>query len=311
MSSENKLISICIPAYRRPENIRRLLQSISEQVFTNYEIVITDDSPDESVHEVVRQFSHLHIIYYKNEKALGTPSNWNFGISKAKGEWIKIMHDDDWFFDKWSLQKFHEAAVQSRQLFIFSEYMNVFENGRKKRIRFPYLWRNKIIKNPMVLLARNVVGPPSVTLIHCSIVERYDDSLKWRVDMEYYIRLLKTFKSYHLLNETLIKVGIGDTQVTNDCINHADVELPEGYTLLNKYGVKPLNNILVYDAWWRIFRNTKVKNEKQLSRYGQWPQAILNMLFHQKKVPEALLNIGFFSKIFMSISYFLNKPYLK
>ena len=49
-------------------------------------------------------------MYYKNIKVLGTPENWNESIRKAKGAWIKLMHDDDWFANENSLQKFYEAS---------------------------------------------------------------------------------------------------------------------------------------------------------------------------------------------------------
>ena len=42
-------ISICIPAYKNTTYVGRLLDSISEQTFTDYEVVVTDDSPDDSV----------------------------------------------------------------------------------------------------------------------------------------------------------------------------------------------------------------------------------------------------------------------
>ena len=66
-------ISICIPAYQRPENIKRLLQSIAVQTFRDLEVVITDDSPDDSVKNVLQEFSILPVHFIKNETALGTP----------------------------------------------------------------------------------------------------------------------------------------------------------------------------------------------------------------------------------------------
>ncbi|HVG40418.1 MAG TPA: glycosyltransferase family 2 protein, partial [Chitinophagaceae bacterium] len=119
MSNFNNIISICIPAYKRPENIARLLQSISIQTCKNYEIIITDDSPDDSLIKVLQKYSHLPIQYYKNETALGTPANWNYGISKASGEWIKLMHDDDWFSSEKSLQHFADHTADKKK-FIFS-----------------------------------------------------------------------------------------------------------------------------------------------------------------------------------------------
>jgi glycosyltransferase involved in cell wall biosynthesis len=312
MNLERVLISICIPAYKRPENLRRLLRSVSSQVFQNYEIVISDDSPDDSVSKVVNEFKNLPIKYYLNKRPLGTPANWNFAISKAVGKWIKLMHDDDWFYDEQSLQNFAHAANETQSKFIFSEYFDVFENGGRKKSTFPPTWKNRILNNPVTLLSENVIGPPSVTLIHESIKEQYDERMKWRVDIDFYIRLLLAQKDYRFIPQPLINVGIGSTQVTNSCLNNPVVELPEGWLLLVKYGPARLKNVRVYDAWWRIIRNVKVRSAGQLGEYApgkKWPEAIIKMISHQSIIPYWLLKVGPFSKLLMVISYALNRKY--
>src|SRR5687767_8300464 len=94
----NPLVSICIPAYKNVSYLGRLLDSIAEQTFADFEVVITDDSPDNSVEDFLKNYSRIETIsYYRNVPACGTPENWNAGIRKARGKWIKLMHDDDWF----------------------------------------------------------------------------------------------------------------------------------------------------------------------------------------------------------------------
>jgi glycosyltransferase involved in cell wall biosynthesis len=306
-------ISICIPAYKRPGNIRRLLGSVAIQSFRDYEIIITDDSPDDSVKNALADFSTLPIVYFKNEQALGTPANWNFAISKASGQWIKIMHDDDWFADKDSLKYFAEEAGKQKH-FIFSGYTNIFETGEKAEQSFPPLWRKRILTNPLTLMARNVIGPPSVTMVHHSIKEQYDSFMKWRVDIDFYIRVLQKEKAYSVIEKPLINVGISASQVTKDCFNIPEVELPEALLMLEKYGLTPLRNIIVYDAWWRMLRNLGIRSKKQLFRhtpYGQWPEAVVNIAKHESRIPEGLLKIGVLSKFFMVISYCINRKFLR
>lgn len=307
-----KKISVCIPSYKRPDNIKRLLQSIAIQTFRDYEVIITDDSPDDSVKSVVDQFSELPIFYFQNEKPLGTPANWNYAVSLAKGEWIKLMHDDDWFRSEDSLQQFAQKTNE-KKIFIFSGYTTVFERGDGKKSRFPFLLKKMLIKNPVTLLAKNVIGTPSVTLVHRSFSELYDERMKWRVDIDYYIRLLKKEKIFALIEEPLVNVGMSAGQVTNYTINRPEVELPEGLLLLEKYGVSSLKHLLVYDAWWRILRNTGVRRKEQLYQFapnGNWPAVIIKMVIHQSKFSKKLLQIGPASKIIMFISYLLNRKYL-
>jgi glycosyltransferase involved in cell wall biosynthesis len=308
-------ISICIAAYNRTSFLKRLLDSVHIQTFKNFEVIVTDDSPGAEVEEVCKQYeSNFKLLYKKNVPALGTPANWNEAIKHANGEWIKLMHDDDWFANEHSLELFAKETAQNKK-FIFSAYDNVFENnGSTEKKLFPAHWRQRIIKNPVTLLNTNVIGPPSVTLIHRSITEQYDTNMKWRVDIDFYIRLLKIEQTFSYINTPLINVGISDSQVTNSCINKPEVELPEGLLLLIKYDVAPLKNILVYDAWWRIIRNVGVRGRKDIEHYTmhqQWPAVILSMVDQQSKILPSVLKIGVFSKFFMFLSYLANQRYLK
>src|SRR3954465_8010288 len=104
---KSPLVSICVPAYKRVEFLQRLLESIAIQRFSDFEVVVTDDSNNQSVKELLENYrDRFSITYHKNEKQLGTPENWNACISIAKGKWIKLMHDDDWFNDDSSLEEF-------------------------------------------------------------------------------------------------------------------------------------------------------------------------------------------------------------
>lgn len=313
MDHKKPYISICIPAYKRPENIDRLLQSISIQSFKDYEVIITDDSMDDSLQPVLQKYSYLPILYFKNVQALGTPANWNYGISKASGEWIKIMHDDDWFSSTTSLEEFDEHT-KSRRKFIFSAYKNITAGiGEEIPMLFPESWKKRIIKEPVTLLSNNVIGPPSVTLVHRSITENYDESMKWRVDLDFYIRVLKSEKNYEYIKNHLVNVGVSSSQVTNYCLNQPEVELPEGLSMLKKYGVQPLKDIRVYDAWWRIIRNLGIRNIDQLQQYTQieeWPKAILNIIRQQSHITPHILRIGAISKFLMSLSFIQNQKYL-
>ena len=122
---ESPLISICIPAYKNIEHLERLLNSISKQIFKNFEVVITDDTPDDSVSQFVAQSNfEFALTYFKNYKSLGTPENWNEAVRKSSGEYIKLMHNDDWFASPDALSEFVYALEKKpkMQILLFSIY---------------------------------------------------------------------------------------------------------------------------------------------------------------------------------------------
>ncbi|MDE1192482.1 MAG: glycosyltransferase [Arachidicoccus sp.] len=124
----SNLISICIPAYKNPTLLKRLLDSITMQTFKDFEIIITDDSPNNEIELLIEiyksRFASLH--YFKNSHSLGSPENWNESIRKASGKWIKIMHHDDFFLHKDALTIFASSAKNvTIENFIFSGFQEI------------------------------------------------------------------------------------------------------------------------------------------------------------------------------------------
>ncbi len=79
-------VSICIPAYKHPHFLKRCLDSVLEQDFSDYEIVITDDSPDNTLQKLVSAtYNDDRIRYYKNEKPLGSPPQLERSYKESTG----------------------------------------------------------------------------------------------------------------------------------------------------------------------------------------------------------------------------------
>ncbi|HWH63020.1 MAG TPA: glycosyltransferase [Ginsengibacter sp.] len=308
---EVPLISICIPAYKRVTYLQRLFDSISIQTFKDYEVIVTDDSPDESVGSFVNEFRGIeNIRYYKNIKVLGTPENWNESIRKANGEWIKLMHDDDWFADKDSLQIFCEATLKNADCsFFFSAYKNVNKKSNFEQPVYLNWWGDFLLNlNPLNVFKKQFIGAPSSTLIRRNVGLFYDSNFKWVVDFEYYIRCLRKIKKYHYINTILINVGLNEEQVTKYSFRIPEVEIPENQLLIEKLGYNILRNIFVYDYYWRFYRNLEIKSEQQIKKYYAKPlnPLLRQMINFQKKIAPVILRTGLFSKIFMFQNYFLS-----
>lgn len=304
-------ISICIPCYKNESKLQKLLESIERQSFKNYEIILTDDSPDDKLRLLVQnKFPHLAVQYYKNETALGSPGNWNSAIAKAKGDWIKIMHHDDYFAHKDSLKQFFDATSEKAD-FIFCNYINVYEeNNTQEVFRFPRAKMKALLKEPMILNAKNIIGNPSCTLIRSAFKTIiYDKRFIWKVDLEYYIHLLKKGARIAHLNQELICVGMGSGQITNSVKLKPEFELPEAYFLLEKYGTASLNNVTVYDSFWRTFRNLKTYTLAEIKKYADysWSPVIEAMLNNLAQCKPQKLSNGFYSKFMMYRSY-LKRP---
>ena len=296
----NPFVSICIPAYKRLIYLQRLIESIQLQTYKNYEVIITDDSGDDSpVHDyVISKNYDLSILYHKNSRPLGSPKNWLASISHAKGEWIKIMHDDDYFTSPDSLQKFVDQ-IDSKIDCVFSGYHAVYDNGYIKNKTISLFQFNQFLHKPFSLFSGNIIGPPSVMMFKRSLKETFDERLKWIVDWEYYIRLSLNYRLKYI-PIPLIKVSYNDSQITNSCFLNPAVEIPETLTFTNKYGNMLFKNILAYDAWWRLIRNLGLKDMSELRKFSNniiINDNILKIMNFQSNFPLAILKIGVVSKI--------------
>lgn len=311
MNELTPYISICIPAYKRVDFLRRLLASISQQTFTDFEVIITDDSPDDSVSFLLNELSlPFEFQYYRNSPALGTPGNWNRGLSLAKGSWIKLMHDDDWFASETALQVFADEAKKSSAGFIFSAFNNVKDSGSPRPVFCSSFRMNIIRRNPVTLVAKNAIGPPSVVMHKKDDRFSYDTRMKWLVDMDFYMRFLSVH-TVHYIPQLLVNIGISDSQVTQTSSLVPEVEIPEHMLLADKTGIYQLRHIIIYDAWWRLIRNLDLRSEADLRKSGfnsSIPKVVGKMIAFQSKIPRALLRIGVISKILMAASYLINRP---
>lgn len=315
---ESVFISVCIPAYNRPAFLQRLLDSIQVQTYRHFEVIISDDSPGDEVSGIVQQHPLQPVIrYFKNSPSLGTPENWNESIRQAKGDWIKLMHDDDWFSDAGALQAFADAAGKYPDTrFFFSAYRNIYldEQDREEEMRITPVWEKRLAANPEQLLSKNVIGPPSVVFHKKAAEPGYDNHLKWLVDIDFYIRYLRLNPKPLLLASILVNVGIGQDQVTQSCFRNPQVEVPENLYVLQQYGIRSLRNIVVYDAFWRFLRNLEIRSVGDIRKAGYdapVPAIIQSMIRFQSFVPVACLKTGIFSKLLMALHYIVQYPNLR
>lgn len=94
MSSKH-LFSIIIPTRQRHDTLKYSIQSVIQQSYTNFELIVMDNCSSPETHEVVVSFSDERIKYYRSSERLSMADNWELGLSYATGEYIFILGDDD------------------------------------------------------------------------------------------------------------------------------------------------------------------------------------------------------------------------
>lgn len=89
--------TIAIPAYKATF-LKECIESVLNQSFSDFELLILNDASPENIKNIVDQFSDSRIKYYENEKNVGSVhvvDNWNKCLNLANGKYIICMGDDD------------------------------------------------------------------------------------------------------------------------------------------------------------------------------------------------------------------------
>jgi glycosyltransferase involved in cell wall biosynthesis len=93
--SSQPLVSVCIPSYNSEAFIGRTIESILDQEFRDFEVVINDDCSPDGTFRVVQEYADPRIRAHRNEANLGLGANWNRTLSLAAGKYIKLVCGDD------------------------------------------------------------------------------------------------------------------------------------------------------------------------------------------------------------------------
>lgn len=97
--SELPLVSVGVFTYRRPESLRRTLESLVNQTYQNLEIIVSDNaSPGDETEKVMQYFLNRdsRIKYFRQSTNIGPYLNAQFVLDKAIGEYFMWSSDDDW-----------------------------------------------------------------------------------------------------------------------------------------------------------------------------------------------------------------------
>lgn len=241
-------VAICIPYYKKAENIKRLLHTVKKQTFSNYIVIITDDSADSDIEEFVSYFDD-RIIYYKNITRLGSTKNCNYAISLAQKyhpQYIKVMHHDDYFSDKNSLQEyvdmldFHPEAILafSGASIDINMGQEIRENGAtRKQI-------DSLRENKYSIVEGNFIGGPSAVIVR-NVGIKMDENLVWLVDVDWYLKLLEYENHFVHTEKQLIMCGWDGNRVTDMCINNMDLVQKEWLYIYLKHS--PMQDFFYLD----------------------------------------------------------------
>ena len=127
------LVSIIMPSWNTERFIAETIQSVIDQTYQNWELLIVDDCSTDNTDEVVASFKDDRIKYFHNEKNSGAALTRNRAMREAKGEWIAFLDSDDlWMPEK--LEKQIAFMKENGYTLSFTEYEKIDEDSKPLNI---------------------------------------------------------------------------------------------------------------------------------------------------------------------------------
>lgn len=129
----NDLVSVIMPSYNTSKYIGNSIESVINQTYTNWELLIIDDCSTDNTDEVVSLYNDKRIRYLKNETNSGAAISRNIALREAKGRWIAFLDSDDlWLTEK--LEKQIAFMEKNGYAFTYTNYEEIDSEGEKNGI---------------------------------------------------------------------------------------------------------------------------------------------------------------------------------
>lgn len=211
------LVSIITPSYNSKRFILESINSVKNQTFQNYEMIIVDDCSKDDSLELIQNaiVNDSRFNVYKLEKNSGAALARNFGIQKANGKYVAFLDSDDlWHSEK--LEKQIAFMEENNYNFTFTNYEMIDEQGedihRKvicpSTINYEQLLRNTTIGCLTVILNIEKLGKIQMPDL------QPEDTALW-------LKVLKNGETAYCYQEVLAKYRIVGNSASSNKLNVA------------------------------------------------------------------------------------------
>ena len=223
MPNRNPKVSVCIPTYNSEKYLREAIQSVLNQTYTDYELIISDNDSNDNTSEIIQSFKDSRIKYYRNQENIGIGKNFNHCIKKSIGQYITIFHSDDVMLPNNLELKVKILEKNSSVGLVHSNIYTINDSGAIIGGHFAInnlpstsLVESGTIVFRKLMIGTNIISAPSVmTRRNCyERVEYFNSRLRFIVDWEMWLRIALHFDIAYI-STPLLKNRVHKNQETN------------------------------------------------------------------------------------------------
>lgn len=293
---DRKLVSVIVPTYNRAHLLPRAINSVLNQIYQNFELIIVNDGSTDDTEKVVKSFRDRRIRYYEHETNRGADEAAYTGYNMAKGDYLASLGDDDELLSEAleiTVNKFAELSKQNVNMIFFDcmdfETKKLIGHGlaRDGQISREACLCDKFRGDFFIVYDRNLINSK----------EGRDKNL-WRVGGKVWAsRLLHKFKAFYV-RKTLYLVHREHGRTVSD--------FRSWYKNLDAVVLK--DKIQLRECGKEIKKLCPKVYGRHLMMLG-FHQLLIGEKFEGRKTLHESLKFGFFSRaiILFLLSFILNK----
>ena len=208
---ENELVSIIMPTYNCAKFIKETIESVLNQTYENWELVIVDDCSNDNTEEIVESFNDKRIKYHKLEKNSGAAVARTTAMKMAIGNYMAFLDSDD-LWKKEKLEKQLEFMKKNNYNFTCTAYEQIDEEGNKL---------NKVIKtkkkaNYNRILLDCPVGNSTVMYNVDNLGKFEVPNIRKRNDDALWLQILKREKFIYGMPDVLMEYRIRNNSISSN-----------------------------------------------------------------------------------------------
>lgn len=132
-TSQEPLVTTIIPTYRRPDLLRKAIQSVLGQTFTNFEIYVCDNASGDETASVVGEFRQKdpRIKYFCHSRNIGATANFNFGMKQVMTTFFSLLADDNTLLPKFFEDAINTLTAHPEAILFAGQTIMINEKGQK------------------------------------------------------------------------------------------------------------------------------------------------------------------------------------
>jgi len=203
----NPAISVVIPTYNRAGLIGRSIQSVLDQTYRDFELIVVDDGSTDDTSSVVAAFRDPRINYVRLRRNRGAGAARNAGIRMARGKFLAFQDsDDEWLPTKLAKQMLIFEQASANLGVVYSDKQRVLTDGTITYHASPTVVRGRLVDPATQFYQVYRVGIQSAVMKRESldVAGYFNEDMPALEDLELFIRLSKRCDFYHI-REPLVK----------------------------------------------------------------------------------------------------------